>query len=169
MRKATSLVLLGLALSGLFGLGGCGGKLPPLALPKLPPPPPPPTELVLDVHAARGMNPTAAGQGAPLLVRIYELSAKGRFMEADLSRLLADDRSELAADLLAREEARFVPGEQRRIETTLNPGTRELGVLAAYRNTDGITWRTVLPTKAETVNRVRLDLGPRELKLAPAD
>lgn len=157
------LLLAGLVLAVL---AGCGKKVVQVDLPK-PAPPPPPTRLVLEVTASPRMNPGADGQSAPLLVRLYELAADGRFMDADLFKLLETDTSVLGTDLLARDAAHFIPGEGRQIDKTLNPATRTLGVVAAYRVTDGVRWRATVPILPAVVNTLHLELGPRELKLAP--
>lgn len=157
---------LGLLLTGL-ALGGCGGLLKPPPMPELPKPPPP-TTLVLNLVAAPGLNPTAAGQPAPLLVRVYALAGDGRLLGASPSVLFADDAAVLGADLLSREELRMLPGQHHRIEKDLAANTGAIGVLAAYRVTDGVRWRAALPVKSGEVNQFDLSLGASGLTLAPA-
>lgn len=165
-RSLAGMALLGLA---LLVLSGCGGKGDVKVEAFKPPPPPPPTELYIEVTASPRLNSGTGGKAAPLLVRFYELADTGRFLAGDYFKLISDDRSTLAADLVGMEEARFLPGQKRSIKKTVNPGTRYLGVLAAYQVTDGVLWRAVAPIASETLNTFLCELGARELKLAPAN
>ena len=154
---------IGLALALLIG---CGRQVVHVVAPK-PPPPTPPTTLALNLSASGRLNPGADGRAAPLLLRVYELAADGRFMTADSGQLLDADQTALGADLVARQEVHLVPGQQYRIDQTLNPATRAIGVMAAYRLTDGVRWRAALPIRSAQVNAFALTLGPRELALPP--
>jgi type VI secretion system protein VasD len=147
-------------------LGACGGGDAPVIKIEAPVPPPP-TRLVIAASASTGLNINTDGSAAPLLVRIYELADSGQFLGSGFFPLYEDDRAVLAADLIARDEIRFSPGETRIIEKTLKPATTTLGVLAAYRSTEQRRWRATAPIRPESVNRFRLELGPRELTLIP--
>src|SRR5579875_1129259 len=63
VRVSAALAALGLALS--LGTAGCSSA----------PPPPPPTIVNLTMTTGPDTNPNAAGQGAPVIVRIYQLSS----------------------------------------------------------------------------------------------
>ncbi len=47
------------------------------------PPETPPTRVVIWLHAAPNLNPSAAGQAAPLRLRLYELKKDTAFGRAD--------------------------------------------------------------------------------------
>ena len=154
------------ALLAALLLDACGGgKAPSIKIEA--PEPPPQTRLVMEVSASPKLNLNTDGTAAPLVVRIYELSGDGQFLGSGFFPLFENDSSTLGPDLIAREEIRVVPGETRTIEKTLNPATTTLGVLGAYRSTDQRRWRATVPVVPQTVNRLRLDLGPRELALTP--
>lgn len=165
---AAALPMLLSALLPALLLSGCLGSLPPA--PPLPevPKAPPPKLLSLNLIAAPGMNPGPGGEPAPLVVRVYSLAADGKLMGAPLAALLADDAAALGADLLGREELRLLPGSRQVLEKELPADTRMLGVLAAYRQTDGVRWRAAAPIVAGPVNRFDLELGARGLSLAPS-
>jgi type VI secretion system protein VasD len=149
--------------------GGCGGaKMPEIKIPE-PEPPPPPTRLVLDISASSRLNPNPNGNPAPLVVRIYELAETGRFTGTGFHPLYQDDRGALGSDMVGREELRLRPGARQTLEKTLNPGTGAIGVLAAYRNLDGVRWRATVPVLPETDNRLTLTLNAGELNLAPTE
>jgi type VI secretion system protein VasD len=170
-RQATLTQGIGIAL--LFALAitaGCGGKAAPIKvdMPKLPEAPPP-TELLIDVTATTRLNIGPGGDSAPLMVRFYELTDSGGFMSADYFRLLNDDRSALAGDLVAKEQVSFRPGQTRTITKNLNPTTRYVGIFAAYRTTDGTIWKAVAPITSATKNLFRCRLGPTGLTLTPGE
>lgn len=151
-------------------LSACGSKAPSIEVPSIDlPQPPPPTLLELDISASARLNQSPDGIAAPLLVRVYELSDSGRFLGSSFFPLYEDDSATLSADLIARDELRLGPGDTRTLRKTLNPATAMIGVLAAYRSTEGRRWREVLAVAPEVTNAMRLELGPRELKLTPAE
>jgi len=126
----------------------------------------PPTLLQIDFRAATGLNPNAMGQPAPLVVRVYELAATGSFNDSDFFALFNQDLATLGADQLGRDELRFLPGSARTLDKTLQPGTRFIGVMAAYRKIDEVRWRAVLPVKPQVLNRFTVTLGERELSVS---
>lgn len=126
----------------------------------------PPTIAEVKFQAAPNLNPSITGEAAPLVVRIYELAAAGSFTDSDFFALFDEDRSVLGPDLLGRDELRLVPGAERRVNKTLQPGTRFLGIMAAYREIDQVNWRDVVSLKHEKVNRFTVTLGERELKVS---
>ena len=135
-------------------LWGCGGT-----------PKAPPTIAEIRFQADANLNANAMGQPAPLVVRVYELAASGSFNDSDFFALFDQDQATLGADQLAREEIRLIPSAERRFEKTLQPGTRFLGIMAAYREIDQVTWRDLVAVKAGTVNRFSVHLGEKELSV----
>ena len=156
----------------LSGCAGGGGKVPEVKMPeiKIPEsePPPQPTRLILDISASPGLNPNPIGNPAPLVVRIYELAETGRFTGSGFHSLYEDDRSVLGDDMVGRDELRMRPGGRETMEKTLGSDTSAIGVVAAYRNLDGVRWRSTAPIVPETDNRLTLTLGAREIALAPS-
>ena len=85
--------LLVAALTAAAGIDGCGG-----------PPPPPPTIVNLTLSASSNVNPTAAGQGAPIAIRVYQLSSSANFNAAEFFPLYNSDAATLKTDLVHRED-----------------------------------------------------------------
>ncbi|WP_043089206.1 type VI secretion system lipoprotein TssJ, partial [Pseudomonas aeruginosa] len=88
------------------------------------PPETPPTRVVIWLHAAPNLNPSAAGQAAPLRLRLYELKKDTAFGRADYFALTDNAQSTLGGDLVEQDEFLLRPGEERRIERTLDEQTR---------------------------------------------
>lgn len=127
--------------------------------------PPPPAELAAKVLASEHLNPNADGIASPIVVRLYELKSTANFDDSDFFSLYDDDTSALGADLVAKDEFRFKPGEERQIHRQLDPGTRFIGVLAAYRDLEGSTWRASTPIQEHRVNAYTLLLDRNEVSI----
>lgn len=129
--------------------------------------PPVPTRISGTLQAAADINPDARGRASPLVVKVYELKSPTAFERADFFSLFDRDRETLAAELAAVEEFQMLPGSSRSFDKTLQPGTRYLGVLAAFRDLERSQWRAtfVLPPKA---SKVTISLDGRTAAIKPA-
>ncbi len=170
--RAGSAALLSGMLSAL--LGACAGSSPedpaqPAAL-----------RLDLQIDAAEGVNPDAYGRPAPILLRIYQLRSREPFATVDYFLLAADEVSALDGTLLRQREVVLRPGQSLRLRCAAAPGTRALGVSAAYRDLPQAAWRAsrdvprsathwwsaVLPTP---VLRARIRLDARQVRIEAVD
>lgn len=151
-----------LAAATLTALAGCGGK-PPKELP----PPGPPPELRISASAAADANRGPGGKGLPVVVRLYELKARGAFDRADFYSLYDKESATLGAELVGREELTLPPGSERLAVRTLDPATRYLGVVAAFRDIDRATWRTVLELRPDKNNNVTVTVGANAVSAQP--
>ncbi|HIE5122444.1 type VI secretion system lipoprotein TssJ [Pseudomonas aeruginosa] len=123
----------------------------------------PPTRVVIWLHAAPNLNPSAAGQAAPLRLRLYELKKDTAFGRADYFALTDNAQSTLGGDLVEQDEFLLRPGEERRIERTLDEQTRQLGFVAAYRDLDRATWRQVLAVPGQRTSHLDITLGAQAI------
>jgi type VI secretion system protein VasD len=131
-------------LAAVTVLAGCAGA----------PKPPKPTQVEGTIAASPGLNPSVNQRPSPLLVRIYELRSPTAFNQADFMSLYQGDQAALAADLVVREEIMLQPGESRPFTRQLNPDTRFIGVIGAYRNLERATWRAVVPIKPNQSQKI---------------
>jgi type VI secretion system protein VasD len=97
------------------------------------------------IQGASELNPSVNQRASPLLLRVYELRSETAFNKADFMALYQSDQATLGADLVAREEIMLAPGEIRPYKKTLAAETRYVGVVAAYRDLERATWRTIAP------------------------
>ena len=120
-RPTRRLVQALLALGLLSGLAACA------------PAPPPPTVVNLTLIATSDVNATPGGQGAPLVVRVYQLSSDAAFSGAEFFQLFNQDAATLKSDMVKKDEYILAPGQTR--TATLNPNATvtEIGIFAAYR------------------------------------
>ena len=116
--------------------------------------PPKPASVTGTVEASAQVNPSASKRPSPILIRVYELKSVATFNGADFMSLYQRDQAELGGDFVAREEFVLAPGETRAFRKTLSPDTHFLGVVAAFRDLDRSTWRSVVavdPNKNQQV------------------
>jgi type VI secretion system protein VasD len=131
------------------GLAACGS----------PPKPPPPTVVAGSIEAAAQLNPTAARRPSPMQLRIYELKSAAAFGSADFMSLFQGDQAALGPEMVAREELTLQPGETRPYNKTLNADTRFIGVVAAYRDLERATWRTLVPVQLNRTQKLTIRAG----------
>lgn len=124
-----------------------------------PPPPPPPTIATLSLSAAPGANATQAGQGAPTIVRVYQLAATAGFEKAEFFRLLNGDTALLGPDLVKKDEYLLAPGTTKAESLTVPDRVTALGVLAGYREFGSRTWRVVVPLPPHQTTPVAVTVG----------
>ena len=132
-----------------------------------PPPPPPPTVAKLTIAASADANATAAGQGAPTIVRVYQLASPAGFEKAEFFRLLNSDSATLGQDLVKRDEHLLAPGATKEETVTIPDRVQALGVFAAYREFQSHTWRRTVPLPANKTTAVALSVTASGLVLAP--
>lgn len=161
-RRAVALRAVVCALAVLDILAGCGGKPPKEA-----PPPGPPPELRVSASAADNANRGPGGGGLPVVVRLYELKARGAFDGADFYSLYDRESATLGGELIGREEITLPPGQERLVVRTLGADSRYLGVVAAFRDIDRATWRAVLELYPGKNNNVAVTVGPGAVSAAP--
>jgi type VI secretion system protein VasD len=100
-------------------------------------------------------NPDLRGRPSPIVVRVYELRALAAFNSADFFTLFEKEQEALGNDLVAREELQLRPAETRPYQRQLQPDTKFLGVVAAFRDLENTRWRqsAAVPNKRKpTVN-----------------
>ncbi|HEV2674186.1 MAG TPA: type VI secretion system lipoprotein TssJ, partial [Aliidongia sp.] len=128
-----------------------------------PPPPPPPTKVVLSITSTATVNPGADGTPAPVMLRIYQLGAAGTFEKADFFQLNDKDQALLGPDLLGKDQAVLTPGGSQKMEFEVKPGTRFIGVTAAYRDIDHAVWRADVPVPPNATTNIAVNADKLKL------
>ncbi len=124
-----------------------------------PPPPPPPTVVNLTLTAGPDINPNAAGQGAPVVVRVYQLGSAAGFGDADFFPLYNKDAATLGADLIKREDFPLAPGQSKTATLSPNDQVKALGVFAGWRDFQHANWRGSAPIPAHQTTNVTVTVG----------
>lgn len=144
MRKLVKACLASGALLGVIVLGGCETAK---------------TQITYSISAAAQINPDASNRPSPVVVRFYELKSPGIFESAEFFALYMEEAKTLGPTLIARKEVQIGPSESREIIEDLQPGTRAIGVVAAFRNLGSIQWRAVFPLKEGKSVPIEVKLG----------
>ena len=133
-----------------------------------PPPPPPPATLELTIVCGPGINPNGLGSPAPVVVRIFLLTATTRFERADVFALTEREKATLADDLVSSDEVIVRPSERRTVQPELGKSVRFLGIAAMFRDIDRAQWRAVAPLAVSGPTRLVLKIDGIGVSLAPA-
>jgi type VI secretion system protein VasD len=143
-RLLALLVAMGIALV----LSACAAKPPP------PPPPPKVYQLQLELTVAADANPDLRSRPSPVVLRLYELRSAAQFDSLDFVTLFDKDQAVMASDIVVRDEWVLQPGETRSMPRKLNPETKFVAAVAAYRDVERSVWRSaaqVLPLQDQTL------------------
>lgn len=150
MRRLISLSLLSL----FTALGGCASLSPYSDT----------TKLDLKLQASEDLNPDLHGRPSPIVVRLLELKNPSSFNNADFFSLYQRPKESLMPDLVSFEEMEVRPGEARELKLSVQPGSRYVGVVAAYRDLPEANWRYVVSLEEGEINQAGVMLGKRGLE-----
>ncbi|AZE84287.1 Type VI secretion lipoprotein/VasD [Pseudomonas orientalis] len=152
MYRATLISLL--LMLGL--LAGCSALSPFSTLTKL--------DLVLT--ASEQVNPDLHGRPSPVVLQLIELRHGVAFEHADFFSLYDNAEQVLPKDWVSGEEVELRPGDRLAFKLRIEPDSRFVGVLAAYRDLPHVQWRLLVPLTAQQLNRVELVLDQDGIRLA---
>lgn len=131
---------------------GCGSGGPPL--------------LQGSIKADPTTNPDARGRPSPIVVRVYELKALGAFNTADFFSLFDKESEALGSELVGREEFDLRPAEIRPYKRQLQPDTKFIGVVAAFRDLENSRWRQAAPVPAKREVTITVGIEARAVTVA---
>lgn len=150
MPRLLPLVLL----AALLSLGGCAALSPYSDM----------TKLDLTLNGSDQLNPDLHGRPSPIVLRLIELKHPVSFETADFFSLYQRPKEALSPDMVVLEELELRPGEQRELKLSVQPGSRYVGVLAAYRDLPESNWRVVIPLQERERNSSVLSLDAQGIK-----
>jgi type VI secretion system protein VasD len=135
-------------------LNACGSAAPPL--------------LQGTIKVDQAANPDLNGRASPVVVRVYELRSPGAFSAADFFSLFEKESETLAGDLVGREEYGLRPAETRPYRRQLQPDTKFIGVVAAFRDLEHARWRQVATVPAERESTIAIGIEARTVTVTVA-
>lgn len=150
MTRFTCLALF----TALLALSGCAALSPYSEM----------TKLDLTLNGSEQLNPDLNGRPSPIVLRLIELKHPVTFETADFFSLYQRPKEALAPDMVVLEELELRPGEQREMKLSVQPGSRYVGVLAAYRDLPESNWRVVIPLQEKQRNSSVLTLDAQGIK-----
>jgi len=125
---------------------------------------PKPTIVKITLHAQPSVNPDARGRASPIVVKFYELKSVAAFNAADFFSIFDSEQKALGDELLNTEVFQLQPGEKLELDRPLQPGTRHLAALAAFRNLEHSQWRAslALPPK-EKISSILIQIDTNRI------
>jgi type VI secretion system protein VasD len=98
------------------------------------------------------LNPDESGAPLSVIVRVYQLKDKERFVRAPFRELWKNDDKVLDGDLLERKEVTVYPETKTSVELQVDKkkGVQYLGVMALFRKPEGELWRQVTTSDVTT-------------------
>lgn len=133
--------------------------------PPVQPPPPPPTVINLKIEPAANLNADIKGNGAPVMLRVYELREPAGFNTADFFALFNNEKTTLGADLVRKQELLLQPGEAKTLSLSPDDTVQSVGFFAAFRTLDTARWRALVDVKTHQTQTLRLKLDNNQLVL----
>ena len=112
------------------------------------------------------MNPDSRGRPSPVVLRFYELKSLAAFNSADFFGLYERDKETLGPELVAREEFQLLPGDKKQFQRQVQPDTRYVGVLAAFRDLERATWRASAPVPANQTTPLMVTLDGNKVSVS---
>ncbi|UII74018.1 type VI secretion system lipoprotein TssJ [Pseudomonas sp. HN11] len=150
-RVAVTSMLLVLGL-----LGGCSNLSPFSTL----------TKLDLTFTASDEVNPDLHGRPSPVVVHLVELRHPVAFENTDFFSLYDRAEQVLPKDWVSSEELELRPGEHLALKLSVEPRSRYVGVLAAYRDLPHVQWRMVLAVAPGQLTRAHIVLDQTGIRRA---
>jgi type VI secretion system protein VasD len=142
---------------GVLVLGLLGG------LAACAPAPPPPTVVSLTLVADKDVNSTPGGAGAPLVVRVYQLSSDAAFGTAEFFQLFSQDQATLKTDMVKKDEYILTPGQTKTATLSPTDPVTTIGIFAAYQNFQGVTWRAMVEVAPHKTTAINAEAGAKGL------
>jgi type VI secretion system protein VasD len=100
------------------------------------------------------------------VVRIYELKSIAAFNGADFFSLFDNEQATLSGELVGREEFQLQPAETRQYRRQLQPDTKFIGVVGAFRDLEQSRWRQAVPVPAKRSPTITIGLQARAVTVA---
>jgi type VI secretion system protein VasD len=118
------------------------------------------------IRVDQNANPDVNGRPSPIVVRVYELRALAAFNGADFFSLFDRETETLGADLVGREEYQLRPAETVPYQRQLQPDTKFMAVVAAFRDLEHAHWREVAPVPDKRSATVTIGVDARRVTVS---
>lgn len=124
--------------------------------------------LKLDLSAREALNPDDKGQSLSVVVRVYQLRDGKAFRAASYEQLLADDKTILGDELLARKDVVLAPATSISLSEPFDEHAGQVAVIALFRLADkAATWRISIPQQAlDNDTPARLEVKDSQLSIS---
>lgn len=103
-----------------------------------------PQTISLSFLASPSINPTPEGQPRPVVVRVYELKADERLLNATFEQIWHDDKAVLAEDIVKVQEVQVYPATRVDLKLERAPPVNHIAAVALFREVKSHSWLTTV-------------------------
>jgi len=137
--------LISMAMGLLIFLSACSSNSPEPQMQ------PQPMSVKGKMSATTILNPDLKGGYRPLNVKVFYLKSDAAFSKASFTDIYKHTDQILGPDILHITSHQLLPGQALNISETVPPGLKYIGVVGAFRNLDGASWKDIkaIPLKCE--------------------
>lgn len=118
--------------------------------------------LKMNIQAAANINTDGRGLAQPVRIKVYQLTDRESFVNANLRDLINQDFLVLGDALIRQTELTISPGQSLNVALDKNISGRYVGVIALFAKPNGESWRAVKPLSA---NGLQLTIGNNQIFL----
>jgi len=95
------------------------------------------------ISAASDINPDIEGRPSSVIVRVYQLTDKLNFENANYDELFESGHNALGTEFITLNEYLVDPNTKNDVDLKISENAKFIGVVVGYRSVDMVTWRTV--------------------------
>lgn len=96
------------------------------------------------ISAASDINPDIEGKPSSVIVRVYQLTNKINFENANYNELFESNHNALGTEFITLNEYFVDPDSKNDVDLKISENAKFIGVVVGYRSVDMVTWRTVM-------------------------
>ncbi len=96
------------------------------------------------ISAASDINPDIEGRPSSVIVRVYQLTNKINFENANYNELFESEHNALGTEFITLNEYFIDPNSKKDMDLKISENAKYIGVVVGYRSVDMVTWRTVM-------------------------
>jgi type VI secretion system protein VasD len=100
-----------------------------------------------NINSANYLNPDINGEASPVIVTIYQLKTGYNFAQADYQSLTNNAAQVLGDAIIDKSSFPIRRGNGLSVEQKVYPNTNYIGIVAAYRDPNSVSWHKVVKLK----------------------
>lgn len=120
---------------------------------------------IIDFEISEEVNPDLEDRPSPVVVRLYELSARTRFDRQDFFALYDDSKKALGEDLIKSTEYEFLPGSKTKHVLDLDADTRYVAAVVEFRQYEQARWKSIENIEQEQNNLLLVNVDRLSINL----
>ncbi len=116
------------------------------------------TTVEIKLIAAKDINPDLNNSPAPVLVRLFFLSARSNFNNASYDVLFSKQDGGLASEFITVRDILLAPGSEQRVQLEKSEQVMFIGAVAGYRKLDAIRWKDAVVAEDALLGKTKIQI-----------